>query len=245
MKNNLTRVRGHCGFTLIEILVAVTILVMIFTIVFGTFFYTVDNAEEQEARAAIYHRANYILSDISHTVSCAMIPFGGAPPEDEKERPVFLGQVNRFEGFEAASLKVFTTYPVYGVETFGHDIVQVNYEVIHSRNVESSEWIIDDDNPLILQCFADSLFFGQNDLEEKEPMWMLNVHSFAVEYSDGSNWVSEWAYEDDESLPRAVKVTVELADSDDSVRSFSTVASVHVNTLLEGASDRAAVDFAE
>ena len=59
--------RKHSGFTLLEVLVAVTLLVMISSIVFGTFFYTINNAEQLEERATLYHSASFILESISRS----------------------------------------------------------------------------------------------------------------------------------------------------------------------------------
>jgi len=79
------------GFTILEVLVAVTILATIFTLVFATFFYTVNNAEEQEQRAALYHKAGFILNNIAQNASSAYIPFAGHIAEEETEQSIFLG----------------------------------------------------------------------------------------------------------------------------------------------------------
>ena len=222
------------GFTLIEVLVAVTILAIIFTIVFGTFFYTVNNAEEQEERAALYHRASYILNDISQTVSSAFVPFGGEyPPDEEDEKPVFLGEMNPVVEQEISSLSVFTTNRFYSARGDIQDIAYVSYEVAESGDIDYIGWVEDENNPLVLKCKVETLFLNPESEDEEKPLWALNISSLDIEYFDGSDWLSTWDYEEKKALPVAVKVNLELADSNALPHSFSTIAFVHVNTLLE------------
>ena len=76
---------GISGFTILEVLVAVTVLAMMATLIFGVFFYTITNAEQLEERAALRHRAGFILGDISRTVSSAYAPYAGAYVGEEDE----------------------------------------------------------------------------------------------------------------------------------------------------------------
>ena len=224
---------GRGGFTLIEVLVAMTILVIIFTIVFGTFFYTVNNAEEQEERAALYHRASYILNDISRTVSSAFVPFGGTFPAEEEEKPIFLGEMNQIADHEISTLSAFTTNRFYSARGDVQDIAYVSYEVTEPGDIDSIGWIKDENNPLVLKSEAETLFLEAENTDEKKPLWALNISSLDIEYFDGSGWLSTWDYEEQKTLPVAVRMNLELADSNSSTHSFSTIAFVHVNTLLE------------
>lgn len=231
------KIFGQNGFTLIEVLVAVTIVAMIFTLVFGTFFYMVDNAEEQEERAALYHRAAYILNDISRTVSSACLPFGGIYTDKNLKESVFLGKVEQTDDYEAASLSTYTTNPFYGTQGEIQDTLHVSYQVVHSRDMNSINWIGDENNPLVLMCYVESLFSDSDDDDPKQPAWMLNIRSLNIEYSDdGSSWIADWDYEELGALPEAIRIELELGDSRGATYTFSTMAVIHVNTELEEAS---------
>lgn len=220
------------GFTLIEILVAVTILTMIFSIVFGTFFYTINNAEEREEQAALYHRANFILNGISQNVSSAYVPFAGdsrsyIEEEGEDRDPIFFGRDDYINDSDADSLSLFTANPRFGSDSTPGNVSHVNYQV--SENFELEEWRRDEHNPLTLGFSANSLLL----LDPEKTQWTLNIRSLNIEYFDGVGWLQEWSYEGQGVLPRAMRVSLGLADSTGAPHIFSTVVTCRVNTLLE------------
>ena len=230
----IARIRPcRAGFTILEILVAVAIFAMISTIVFGTFFYTIDNAERQEERAALYHRAGFILSALSRSVSSAYVPYAGAYVDEGSERSVFLGETDTLAEMPVGSLSMFTTDPRTGGGAPGAKIAYVSYAVVPADEIDAIGWIEDKDNPLTLSCTAEPLLLDPVAEGESDPQWTLNVRALKLEYFDGSGWLDNWDYEDQGVLPDAVRLELELADSSGETHSFSTLAYIHVNTLLE------------
>ncbi|RJP64059.1 MAG: prepilin-type N-terminal cleavage/methylation domain-containing protein [Candidatus Abyssobacteria bacterium SURF_17] len=227
-----TSITSCAAFTLIELLVAITILGTIFTIVFGTFAYTLTNAESQQERAAVYHRASFILNTFSQSIASAYVPFGGQYQENEDGEPIFLGEDSFVGEVNADSLSAFTA----NVQGLGSKempgIVHVRYETTSVEDTEEEQVLADVNNPLVLTCVVESLLSVQD--ENSEPIqWTLNIHSLNLEYFDGSDWIQEWSYEEQGMLPTAVRLELELADADGSVYTFSTTARVHVDTPLE------------
>jgi prepilin-type N-terminal cleavage/methylation domain-containing protein len=221
------------GFTLIEILVATAILAMIFSIIFGTFFYTIENVEEQQERAALYHRANFILNNISQSVSSACVPFGGRYDGRKSERSAFLGTAQSLEDPEAYLLSMFTTNPRFSTGEKAGGIAYVTYDLVPFEETEEAEFLEDEENPIILRCMIEPLFLISDGAGEGQWQWELNVHSLTIEYYDGSEWFQEWSFEDQGVLPDAIRTDLELADSEGERFEFSSIASIHVNTLLE------------
>lgn len=228
-----TGASSRAGFTLIELLVAATILTMIFTIVFGTFFYTIENAEEQQARAALYHRASFILNNISQGVSSACVPFAGLYFDENSDKSVFSGTGDPLGDFEADALSAFTTNPRFGDRKMEGDIAYVTYEVTQAGDVDAVGWFYDENNPLALKCTVEPLLLDSERAGGTEPQWTLNIRSLNFEYFDGDGWLEEWNYEDQGMLPDAVRIELELADSGGGSHLFSTTAFVQVNGLLE------------
>ncbi|MBI5118603.1 prepilin-type N-terminal cleavage/methylation domain-containing protein [Candidatus Poribacteria bacterium] len=247
---------GPAGFTLIEVVVATAILAVIFSIVFGSFFYTINNAEEQEERASIYHRANFILNNISENISSAYVPLSTLksesqesenatvltqPAEEEETQPVFAGKDASDKEADTDSLSAFTTNPRFGESAKGGGFAYIKYEVVSAEEAGEDEFPGDENNPFFLRCSVESPFFSKEteelDEETRTWDWELSVRSFSVEYSDGSDWLNEWSYEEKKALPRAIKVEIELADSSGASYPFSTIAPVHVNTVLEEPSE--------
>ncbi|UCD56584.1 MAG: prepilin-type N-terminal cleavage/methylation domain-containing protein [Candidatus Hydrogenedentota bacterium] len=233
MKKSRKKRLSSGGFTLIEILVATAILAIIFSIIFGTFFYTINNAEEQQERAAIYHRASFILNNISQNVSSAYVPFGGNYRGDENEKSVFLGSDVSLEDSDMDSLSTFTTNPRFGTRGIVEGTAYVSYEVASGGGIGEADWLRDDNNPLLLKCALEHLQLKSEDEDAERVQWTQNIRSLNIEYFDGSDWIQEWSYEDQGALPNAVKAELELADSNGESYAFSTIAHVHVNTLLE------------
>jgi prepilin-type N-terminal cleavage/methylation domain-containing protein len=231
------------GFTLIEILVAVTILAMIFAIIFGTFFYMIQNTEEQEERAQIYQRAGFILNNISQNVASAYIPFLGKPASEEKnttditdtteeaeQQPVFLGTASDDQNEPIDTWSLFTTNPRFAAPMLAGEIASVQYSIAEEdENKSVSVPAKDKNNPVCLSCTVAPFITGEAE-EDSSFQWNMNIRSLKFEYFNGEEWTSEWSYEEEDALPSAVKVALEIADSEGNPYTFSTVASIPVNT---------------
>ncbi len=220
------------GFTLIEVLVATAILAIILGIVFGTFFYTVNNAEEREEHASLCQRASFILNNIGQTVASACVPFAGRYPDMQEEKSVLRGTDAVDDGFDADSLSTFTTNPRFGARARPGEIALVSYETEPHKDFEGPELPLDKNNPLLLKCTVQPLLTKSDD-EQAGPQWVLGIRSLNIDYFDGSEWLAEWRYENQGTLPKAVKIELTLGDSNENTFTFSTMARVHVNALLE------------
>jgi len=241
---------ARAGFTILEVLVSMAILAMIATIVFGTFFYTVNNAEQLEDRVALYHRASYILDNISQSVSSAYAPYAGGRLGEEGERPPFYGKSGPLGDVQMSSLGTYTTAPRFTGDRLGADIAYVSYEVFEASEIDDKPgWVEDDNNPLVFACSVEPLLAlsnnGDEAFDEARPMWTLNVRSLGFLFFDGTEWLEEWNFEDQGIFPDAVMIELELGDSDGKSHAFSTVATVHANALLEEAAEELAEELAE
>ncbi len=232
------------GFTLIELLVAIVLLAMIFTMVFGTFFYTINSAEQQEERAAIYHRVNFILNNLSQNMSSAYVPLSSLSSDEENADPAFFVEDLQIEDADADSYSAFTTNARFGGSQAAGEIAFVSYRVLDSQDVEMEEWLKDENNPLVLTCTLEPLW-AQPEEDGQEPRWTQNIRSLNFEFFDGSEWLQEWNYEDQGILPEAVKIHLEVADSEGVTYAFSTTTRVHVNALIEEPPDEEEIEEIE
>jgi hypothetical protein len=215
--------------------VAVTLLVMISTIVFGTFFYTVNNAEQLEQWATLNHGASFILDAISRSVSAAYVPYAGAYFDEDADRSVFIGAGNPLSDEEADYLGAFTKNPRFGGDMPGGEIAYVTYKVSEASEIDDAPgWIEDENNPLVLMCIVEPLLaVPDTDDEEAFRFWMLNISSLNFNYFDGDGWLEEWDFETQGVLPGAVKIELGLGDSEGERHSYTTIARIRVNTLLD------------
>ncbi len=226
----------HCsGFTILEVLVAVTILAMMSMIIFGALFYTASSVEQLEERAALYHRAGFILVDISRSVTSAYAPYAGTYIDAAGSgRDIFLATGDPFGDGQAGYLSTFTTNPRLAAGAPGTGIAYVSYELIEATEFNDAPgWIEDENNPLVLHCDVEPLLSAPGGGDGHFTSWALNVRSLNFEYFDGAAWMKEWSYEDQEAFPAAVKVELELGDSSGESHAYSTIAYVRANAPLE------------
>lgn len=97
LKGRMLDVRGRMvdeGFTLLELLVALSLVALLTGIVFEGVRVTMRSWEEGEARAETLHRSRAVLSLMVEELKSATIlkPRGG-----EKKTPTFLGELDRVE----------------------------------------------------------------------------------------------------------------------------------------------------
>jgi len=244
MNMSIVRDEAGNGFTLIELLVAIVLLAMIFTMVFGTFFYTINNAEQQEERAAIYHRVSFILNNLSQNMSSAYVPLSSLYLDEDNGDPAFFVEDLQIEDADADSYSAFTTNARFGGSQAAGEIAYVSYQVMNSQDVEMDEWLKDENNPLVLTCTLEPLW-AQPEEDGQKPRWTQNIRSLNFEFFDGSEWLQEWDYEDQGILPEAVKIQLEVADSDDLTYAYSTTTRVHVNALIEEPPDEEEIEEIE
>ena len=90
-----------CGFTLLEILIAVTIMALILIIIYGSYTGSVQIITENGDDFEVYHIARFLLNTLSEELSCAYD--GGSSAE-------FHGEAKRLE-FTSTNKSGYVSYP--------------------------------------------------------------------------------------------------------------------------------------
>lgn len=171
-----------CGFTLIEVLVAVTISSLVLTGVYGIFTRVSTAEREIRARAECYHHARSIFNRLGKEIGAAILL--ADVPESE------------FKTAEYGEL-TFTSTSVPGADG------SISLQQVHYR-VQAREQAADENETLKLQRYSTALFSPQD-----EPQWR-RLSSKVVElqwrFHDGTEWNDSW----DSHLRKALPQTVEL-----------------------------------
>jgi len=185
------------GFTLIEILVAVTISSLVLTGVYGIFTRVSMAEREIRARAECYHHARSIFNRLGKEIGAAVLL--ADVPESE------------FKTAEHGEL-TFTSTSVPGADG------SISLQQVHYR-VEARENAADENETLKLQRYSTALFSQQG-----EPQWR-RLSSKVVElqwrFHDGTAWIDSWDSDIRKTLPQTVELRLILSCSGHKVESVT------------------------
>lgn len=220
MKNNYSAARG---FTLIEILVAIFIFSVLFTILFGSFQVLSSSSDDLGRGAIQFEMGQQCISRITADIESAYVsqpPFYKQPELRDTEDPYRMEGITEnvdgdsFSRFRFTSLSHFS---FSGTETAG--VAEIVYYVHHRR----------DDDSFVLRR-SDSLW-PYSEFEEKntDPIICKNIHEFSITYYNESGEESEeWDSESSEyeyATPMSVQILLSIGE-DASPIVFSTRISI-------------------
>jgi len=193
--NNRMRKRG---FTLIEVVITLTILGFICLIVFGAFRLGLSAWERGESVKDEYQKARIVSQLITQQVKSA-VPYKIKPQKAE-------GDYLAFEG-DARSLRFVSSLPVRGKQPEG--FVYAKYE-FKEEGSEGGRLILYEEKAL------NKDFFAEEPKEELAVSLLEGVSSVRFEYfreedplnNQQEEWVEEWKAKDEKRLPKALKMTI-------------------------------------
>ncbi len=212
------------GFTLLEILIAISIFAIIVTTVFGSHNYIFSSAKVVEEDIAAYEMAKSCLSRITddfQSLHVSLPPEYTPPDSDDEEDPFKITGETADAGGESFSRLMFASRAHVSFEkNIQEGIARIVYYVQKS-----------DESRYILRR-ADNLYPYEPFEEKKtDPVLCENVKSLVFKYYDeeGSEydtWDSD-STDVDYSTPRAIKITLEIGD-DSSFLPFETMVTLPV-----------------
>lgn len=210
------------GFTLIEILIALTLIATILSMIFGSYFATSKSAQMGQARIAMDQEGRTILDQMARQIRCAYA--GKAKEADlgesgsrqkgiirENDMSYFTGNQNAPNG---EILRFVTTNGfAEAKEKPEKGLFEMTYRF--------------DKNTRILFLSQRRFIETQKKVEKKD--WMPiaeNVEHLELEFFDGQQWLHSWEFEDENILPSAVRIEIGCRDEDDRRYDYGTVAHI-------------------
>ncbi len=183
--------KGQHGFTLIEVLVSLTLLTVVLGAVYGSFF-SVQRAIERFDNVSVrYHEARTTLDIIRREVEAAILK--NPRQEDTLDRATFEVKDRDVFGKTVSSMEL-TAFSFRGT-----GMSDVSYFVQENNRMLT---LMKKEKPPIIESEGYTV-----DLIE-------GIESFTVEVLFNNKWVKTWNASDTRKLPAAVKVTVEFEDND-------------------------------
>jgi len=212
------------GFTLLEILVAMAIIVTIVSMVYGSYFATSKSTQVYDAKITESQQARRMLQQVARQIRCSYV-YNAAELQDqdklftEREKSLFEKTTNFFYSDPDAPsreiLHLVTTNGIFRRQDTADGLFDVTYKfdknsatlfLNQKRFVETSKHV--------------------NERKKWQPL-LTNVCSLELEFYDGQKWKEKWNFEQERGLPRAVKISVTLEDENRRQYQYGTVVCVY------------------
>jgi type II secretion system protein J len=191
------------GFTLLEVLLSLTLLTIILGAVYASFFTANRAVERFNLTTLKYHDSRTALDTMRREIEGAMIKtFHGFDRSNNKTR--FVIEDRDILGRSASRLNLTTyAYTVSGINKISYFVQEKEGELFLLKAIE----------PLSLQ------FTSEDTNEEKKHVFEIldGIEGFAVETLFDKKWIKTWDTEKTGGLPEMVRVSIEFNDNGNTV----------------------------
>lgn len=184
------------GFTLVEILIAVAIVSLILTIIYGSYASSIDTMNYTREKMETFSVARLTLSRMHDELTSSFF-------SEESEDVVFSGEEGSLSFISSSHERIFKDSKEY-------DLVEIGYFTEAAEEGESlCLWRREDRTP------DDDVLEGG----EKEKL-IEHLESIEFKYYDGEEWRDEWDSKEESYLPQAVKVILKFPEKELSTTAF-------------------------
>jgi prepilin-type N-terminal cleavage/methylation domain-containing protein len=222
--------RKNSGFTMIEVLVAIVVLVLMVSMVYASFVSVTDTTMYARESADNLRFRQYIWRSFSENLAAVYSDAGC-----EQQLYQFLGEDEDGPLGPGDKLRFVTSLPMPGSTALPGLLKVVTYEVVEPGDGEGESYnalAIDEDGysereEMMLQITEAPLVREENDveldedtMEENQRIRQIPIATFDVLYYDPEeeDWVDDWDSLDIKRLPWAVHVKVNLARSEEELQ---------------------------
>jgi prepilin-type N-terminal cleavage/methylation domain-containing protein len=212
------------GFTLMEVLIAIFILVTVLSTIYASYTGTLRIVEETQSQAEIYQVARIALERITEDLESLYISTktrdalsGPAGLEDDEELVGFEGEANEIAGERADSMRFFSrAHLVFGEQDLPCGTAEIGYYVEEDDTAES------------LVLYRTDRLKVEEALEERAGGLPLceGLASVGFTYFDADGEEYEDWEEPEKGAPRIVSISLEFVNPSDEENPLKFVTSV-------------------
>jgi len=207
------RRRLRAGFTLIEILVSVTIIATIVSMVYGSYFATAKSAEVYKARMTTSGQTQKVLRWMTQPEETELAGTDSSRTSKIKKSPIIYFSYEP-DSLGSGILHLVTTNKLFCEEGYANGLVDVAYKFNKNSGTLS---------------LSQRRFVGTTEKYLEDRNWrelLVNVESVEWDFFDGRQWLQEWDFERKKKLPAAVKIDITSKDENDRKCHYGTIAYV-------------------
>lgn len=213
------------GFTLLEILIAIFILVTVLSTVFASYTGTFRIVGETESRAEIYQMARTALERILEDLECVYVreeegeeEVGTSESEEAEKLPQFTGEEDEIEGRSADMLRFPSrAHLLFGEQDESWGTTEINYYVEQGAQGEGLV-LYRSDRPYLETTSVE----GGGGLALCEKLWSVDFVYYDVEGEEYESWDPS----SEEGIPRLVSISLEFINPSDPDAPLKFVTSV-------------------
>lgn len=220
MKNYLAR----CGFTIVEILVAMAMIVTIVSMVYASYSAISRSTEVYKAKMSLSGQAQKVLDRVTGQIRCSYAP-----------------STDALSGFSEPNSWRTTSMPESAVNYFYGDLDDSSGEILHLVTTNHNfyrqnrtDGFFDvtykfDKNTATLFA-SQARFVPVSGRPVNGRSWqpiLGNVHSVELTFFDGQNWLNSWDFCEKRKLPSAVKINIVCKDENRRQYYYSAVAYIY------------------
>ena len=188
-----------------EILIALALGAVVLSVLYWSYSAVVGTTRRYREVSDFYQTARINLTNMAREIS------GAFQPLFAEEQLIFKGEDDWFKGMAADRLSFVTSTCLRGREDeTGSD----SYEISYYRGFGEEEGLL---------LMRRAPFYNLEEPFEggEELVLAENVRALNFEYFDGLEWWEEWDPEEQERLPRAVRISIAVGrEEDEEPRSF-------------------------
>jgi prepilin-type N-terminal cleavage/methylation domain-containing protein len=217
---------GKNGFTLVEILVAMAIIVVIVSLVYGSYFATSKSTQAYKSRIALFQQGRKVLRQMARQIRCS---YAGTT---EKTTPsITLTSISQQR----------KETPENVISYFDSDQDNPSGEILHLittsrflKNLDSTDGLFEatykfDKNKGTL-FLSQRRFTGVTESAMQKRDWQAvtsNISRLEFAFFDGQQWLKNWNFNDEKRLPYAVKLDITCEDENHRQYHYGTIVDVY------------------
>lgn len=205
------------GFTVMEVLIAITLGSVILASVYGAYHMVLKTTANYSRNSDVYQTARIVIDTMAKEIS------GAYQPLFAEKGTMFLGEDEWYGGRENDVLRMVTTTLLqYGEEEAGYDSYEISYFLGAGE----------EDGLLLMKMRP--YFNLEEPFEEGEEIVLAeNIRALDFKYYNGLEWVDSWQWEEPEEaeageelpvLPYGVRLTLDIGLPGEEPERFTTTA---------------------
>ncbi|HUW19185.1 MAG TPA: type II secretion system protein GspJ [Sedimentisphaerales bacterium] len=222
------------GFTLVEVLLAATIIATILSMAYGSYFAATRSAQVYRTRTALSQEAQKLLEQMARQIRCS---YAEESPSPVNEVRGSVGTANRWPDPSTAISHRTNVVPEKKFNCFNGNCDDPTGEILHMVTTKSifprsslAEGLFEvtyrfDRSKGRLSVYQ-RRFTGVPESLARQRNWQPvaeNIDSLDLAFFDGGQWLKSWSFEENKNLPGAVKIELVFADENGRRYCYDTV----------------------
>jgi len=209
------------GFTLVEILVAVTMIVGILSMVYGSYFATARSTQACQVKIAIDQQARKVLEQMARQIRCAYAPTRekythSATPSSQQKRQIPDYKISYFRGNpDEPSGKILHLVTTNAI-SLRQDPIGELFDVTYQLDMAGGRLLR-----------SEQKFVGAFESLAQERNWqpvIRNIRCVDLTFFNGRQWLRHWDFSNNRKLPYAVRINLTCEDENCRQYQYGTVA---------------------